>query len=285
MSWLYVPVSADSISESNSQIQQPDAFVMLRGKPTQPQSLSNAWKKKPWMKHLSGLTLEPSTANLGVEKWIASLEDTHASRGRRLVSNSENKTHATCGLTLDVSLKKSNQPDVSLKTSRNIYDWAFNKSMMTYEKWVSELRQACSLRQKSGHHKNGNGCLFWPTIRIGGSNRNSRAAITNRKNHPKGKSDLGLEQALEAAAGMLPMELESVAELPPKWRPLFSRPVLTITKVGEKRPMLNHSFAEWMMNLPIGWTGLERAETPLSLWWQRMRGEFLKIVSRFEQAV
>src|SRR4051812_33642834 len=115
MSWLYVPGLVELNLVSNSQIRQPDAFVMLRGKPTQPQSLLNAWKKKPWMKHLSGLTLEPSTVSRGVTRWIASLAAIPASHSVLLDTNLASKTQDTCGQISKVSLEKSSQESVSLK--------------------------------------------------------------------------------------------------------------------------------------------------------------------------
>lgn len=50
----------------------------LSGKLTPPPSWSRAWKKAPWMRHLSGPTCAPLTLQHGVEKWIASLPDSLA---------------------------------------------------------------------------------------------------------------------------------------------------------------------------------------------------------------
>jgi hypothetical protein len=72
----------------------------------------------------------------------------------------------------------------------------------------------------------------WPTVRLGGSNRNSRQAITNAKKHPSGKSDLGLEQATEVAGGVLPKELMSAEELPQQWRTLWQTPSSTLASAG-----------------------------------------------------
>jgi len=57
----------------------------------------------------------------------------------------------------------------------------------------------------------------WPTVRAGG-NRNSRNAITGANTDGKHKSDMGLEQAVEAEGGVLPRELVSTQELPPRFR-------------------------------------------------------------------
>ena len=50
----------------------------LNGKHTQPQSWQRAWKKAPWMRHLSGPTFSPSTLAPGLEQWIASLRASRA---------------------------------------------------------------------------------------------------------------------------------------------------------------------------------------------------------------
>jgi hypothetical protein len=50
----------------------------------------------------------------------------------------------------------------------------------------------------------------WPTPRVGGGNRTSRQSLTNEKGHPKGRSNVGLEQAVEMADGRLPSELEGL---------------------------------------------------------------------------
>ncbi len=71
----------------------------------------------------------------------------------------------------------------------------------------------------------------WPTARTGGANRNSRSALTNRKGHAKGKSDLGLEQAADVFGGVLPEELEGPGELPPQWQRLWPTPA---DGVGDK---------------------------------------------------
>lgn len=52
--------------------------LTLSGKHTPPASWLRAWKKAPWMRHLSGPTCSPSTAELGVAQWIASLRASRA---------------------------------------------------------------------------------------------------------------------------------------------------------------------------------------------------------------
>lgn len=80
------------------------------------------------------------------------------------------------------------------------------------------------LRQPWAPPSSESGSGSWPTARTGGANRNSRSALTNRKGHAKGKSDLGLEQAADVFGGVLPEELEGPGELPPQWQRLWPTP-------------------------------------------------------------
>ena len=90
MSWLYLPSTVSSSSpglacwvkdcELGSTIwaSRIAPFATLSGKLTQPASWLRAWKKAPWMRLLSGPTLQPSTLDSGAERWIASLPDSRA---------------------------------------------------------------------------------------------------------------------------------------------------------------------------------------------------------------
>jgi hypothetical protein len=77
--------------------------------------------------------------------------------------SSETKTRAISGRTLLALLTKSDRHFVSSKMLADIYDWGSNKSMMTFDVWVTALRQACLQRKKSVLHTNARGCSFWPT--------------------------------------------------------------------------------------------------------------------------
>lgn len=54
---------------------------------------------------------------------------------------------------------------------------------------------------------------------------------------------------------------------------LPDRPTPSGPKSSATRRRLNPRFVEWLMGWPIGWTSLEHAETGLSAWLLRMRGE------------
>jgi hypothetical protein len=49
--------------------------------------------------------------------------------------------------------------------SVDIYDWASNKSTMTFDQWVTALRQACSQRRKSAPLISESDCSSWRTVK------------------------------------------------------------------------------------------------------------------------
>ena len=172
--WIYLPSefypSAQELAESSldlsSQSQLLEQSVMSRSKPLRAKSWLAAQKKKDWMQRLFGRILKPSMADLGVEKWIASLADIPASRLVSLEKNLEQTTQDTFGLTLNDSSKKSNHQSASLKMSPTIYELDLKKFQMTYDNWVIKLRQACLQRQKLVLLTKEKDFLSWPTITV-----------------------------------------------------------------------------------------------------------------------
>lgn len=170
--WIYIPSefypSAQELAASsldlNSQSQLLEQFVMSRSKPLRAKSWLAAWKKKDWMQRLFGRILKPSMANLGVEKWIASLADIPASRLVSLEKNLEKTTQDISGQTSNDSSKKSSHQSASLKMSPTIYELDLTKSQMTYDNWVTKLRQACLRRRKLVLLTKEKDFLSWPTV-------------------------------------------------------------------------------------------------------------------------
>lgn len=87
MSWIYIPSKSAQASAclerdcelgSDTWASRIAPLLTLSGKHTLPASWRRAWKKAPWMAHLSGLIFSPSMADVGVESWIASLRDSRA---------------------------------------------------------------------------------------------------------------------------------------------------------------------------------------------------------------
>ena len=163
MSYLYVPASLDLTSESCLQNPHPESWVMLRGKPSQHQSLCRKYKREPWMTRLSGLMFAPSTLAPIVESWIASQAATHASHSVTPEREEEKMTPDTCGPTSEESSKKSDLNGASLRMSKDTSRSDLMWSDENYQKLVIQLRRDYSARLKSAQAINEKGSLSWPT--------------------------------------------------------------------------------------------------------------------------
>jgi len=139
--------------------------LMSRSKHLRAKSWQRAWKTKPWMKRLYGRIYEPSIASRGVELWIASLADTPVSHFQLQESKKGLTTPDTYGQASRTSSGISNHEFAFLRMSEDISNWGSNKSMMTYQQWVTKLRQACLQRRKLVHLTNANASSFWRTVK------------------------------------------------------------------------------------------------------------------------
>jgi len=155
-----------------------------------PASLLRIWKQDGWIRRLSGLTLEPLTASHGVEKLIASLPDTPASRSASRGVSEPTKTTATCGHTLPASPASANPAGAFSKMLPTIYRWDLNKSVMTWATWVTRLRQACLARKKWVRRTAVNDYSSWPTVRVSSANGPSSREIA--AGNPKQRLEVGV---------------------------------------------------------------------------------------------
>lgn len=87
MTWLFIPSACSAASACLTKDCEPGSptwasriapCATLSGKPTEPRFWLRAWKKAPWMRHLSGPMFAPSTLQRGVAEWIASLPASRA---------------------------------------------------------------------------------------------------------------------------------------------------------------------------------------------------------------
>ena len=97
------PEQAASTSASTSPVPDIALWVTSSGKPSQQPLSWRGWKTKPWIQHLSGTTLHPSTAALGAASWISSLLVTRVSRSRSLAAASATPIRAISGRTSGAS--------------------------------------------------------------------------------------------------------------------------------------------------------------------------------------
>lgn len=272
---------ADLTSALNSQCLEQEPFVMSRGKPMRPPSLQRAWRMKRWMRHLSGLTLNPSTQNAGADAWILSLRATHASHSPSPGKNRPKPTRATSGPTYGKSSGSSGPGSASSRTSPTIYAWALNKSTMTYDQWITALRRACLQRKKSVRHTAGNVYSSWPTPRAQEPGSTSSA-------HGKGLAET-------AKAWPTPMARDWKDSPGMRRRPQgqISLPNMAFRSGLRDRASLKHGdpsqmrlnplFTEWLMGWPTGWTDFAPAAMAWSRWWPLMRSELFYLQSIINQ--
>src|SRR5438876_10603354 len=102
----FAPVEVDWIAAFKWRRQALARFVMWNGKRLPLVTWCEKWRQSGWIQHLVGQMCEPSTANSGVDLWIASLRDTHANRSQQPENVVDTAILDTYGPKLPVLLAK-----------------------------------------------------------------------------------------------------------------------------------------------------------------------------------
>lgn len=180
--WLYIPspfVPALACSTSGS---KPDSAILeswreqsltSSGKPMPRASLLRSWKQGSYIRRLSGLTLQPSTAALGVESWITSLRGSPASPTASPASSRDSAMPAASERATDpsrtpcASSVSLDPPWSGLRTSLPGFEEdSSGQSERNYQEWVTQsLAHSLSLRRMLAHRTSANGFSSWPTAR------------------------------------------------------------------------------------------------------------------------
>jgi hypothetical protein len=183
------------------------------------------WKRDSWTQHLFGRILKPSLGKAFEIEWMSSLAVTHASHFPQQESEPGKTTQDTCGRGLQMELLQCDQNYVSLKTSKDISRWGCPTSSRTWQEWVIERRGAYSARLNAVRLTSESVSLLWPTIRA---------------SEYKGCGPLGSKSHQHRVNRFY---LDAVAQ----------------ERTGQTG-RLNPSYCEWMMGVPIGWTGCGYSE-------------------------
>jgi len=268
-SCLSAPVSEDLISPSNESFQRLALSVLWRSKPSRLQSWRTRWQRVHWMRHLSGLTCEPSTLERGVAAWISSLRASRANRFQPPASAGATPTRATSGRTSaglstgrDRVLSFSKTSQASLLLDAPEAERPMNSSDPSYSDWLTELRQYLLRRRKSAHRTNENGCssLAWPTATCGD------AASTRAKCYSTESGRHSGTTLTDAAEHLWPTHQNSLIKQADQFgrqapRMLQNGPLSS--PYGQTSPRrLNPAFVAWLMGYPPGWTSFAPTETP-----------------------
>lgn len=181
MAWLFVPgvevLSSDSILSCPS---TTAAYVLLNGKPTRRPAFWRGWKKRPWARRLSGMTLPHSILAHGLDSWISSLWATRASPIHARGKSMAEVTRAISGLTeggLFASLNRGLSGEKMLMTASPLI---LSTSRRTWKQTVTALRQESLARRKLARRILENVFSSWPnwptpnTIDQKGGTRNGR---------------------------------------------------------------------------------------------------------------
>jgi hypothetical protein len=163
MAWLYVPASEGSSSPSISSPTTIGLWDTSSAKHTQRPLSWRGWLTRPWVKLLSGTTLPPSTADRGVELWIASLRATPANRSAPQESAVVRTMSAISGR-ISNGLLSRYLPNSSF--SKMLLDMSPSGLTLfepSYEQWATALRQVSLARRKLARRTNDSGYSSWLT--------------------------------------------------------------------------------------------------------------------------
>lgn len=246
--WIVVPQCSPSVqglealtSELNWLFQALEQSVSLRGKQRASSYWRRAWRKGGWLPRLCGRISRPSTAQLGVEKWISSLPDTHVSPSLSQAKVSQRKTNDTSGPMSRESSKRFIQLSLFSRTCKGMSDEDLSRSSVTWKGWGSMRSGVFTQRPAPVLPTAETACSFWPTPSANsyGSNQGGGAG----------------------RIGPIRYSLQSLAK---QW-PGPPDPKGT----GAKSPStsgrrLNPIFVEWLMGFPLNWISFELSAMPSS---------------------
>lgn len=185
MAWLFVPGLADlsSVSGSHSPVIAPS--VTSRGKRLLPPAWSRAWQKVRWIRRLSGTTYSRSTADAGVDTFIASLPGSPVSRGARPAKAKAPRTSDGSGPPSRELLATFDPISCSLKTSRpSLFEADSPSSSLTLPLSVSMRNQRVCLPATLARATGVSGSSFWPTAVVTDGASSARGTTTTDVMHP-----------------------------------------------------------------------------------------------------
>lgn len=150
MAWLFVPGAADSNSDCIlSCVSNTAAYVLSKGKPTRRPASWTGWKKRPWVRRLSGMTLPHSSLTAGLDSWISSLWACRANPTHAPGENLAQLTRVISGLTRG-GIFASLIPHGSMgKTSSGSSPVDSSTSRPNWKQTATALLQESLVRRKS----------------------------------------------------------------------------------------------------------------------------------------
>lgn len=306
--WTYVPRSClkrATSGEFRSALDMPgstsafispsrpiELWLSSSGKATRRPLSWPGWKTKPWLKRLSGTTLDPLTAALGVDAFISSLPAIPANPSAMPGSAAAMPTRVTCGPKSRGLSTKPRQSGCGAKTSTGICNWDTPTSPLTFDEWATRQRRACSLRERLAQATDGVGCSSWPTLTASDAGYVPELALCGGQVRPMSPHDIGPTSGGQFALGEAArawttfwLALRAVGFSAKHATSPSSLPVRLSFKNGKSSfhatLMPNPQFYEMMMGWPIGWTAPGEPVTAYTAWLRRSRGLFSSLLTNF----
>jgi len=242
MAWLYLPGVEDSNSDSPLRSELiTEQSPTLKGKQRPLRSWLRTWNAGGWIKHLSGMTLEPSQAMSLAHSWITSTlsqQDSLASRGQSQETEREPMTSDGSGPSSLDWFARYDPEASSWRTSQVSFMEELNTFSETWPRSGSLRNGQVSERQTLVHHTEESESSSWATPTA--SDDEHKVTVNSLQPGLVGEADR-----------------------------FSGRPVHKALKVGGKLsksdqtslPRLNPKFVEWLMGWPEGWVGLTNSES------------------------
>lgn len=283
------PASADWISDWRSQNPAFAPFVMSSGTSSPRQSSWPGWRTRAYARLLSGMTLPPSTAALGVAQWISSWQATFANPSVPPGQGLARTIHATSGRMSDASSTKPGQGASSLRTSKATCRWGLEPYDPNSPRWAMASGRACSRLLKQALRIGADGSSYWPTPTAQMSANRAEWRVTAqgwRMSAPIDQTgnQIGLREAAQGWTLMWKAvkAMGATFDRPASWA--YSHPLHLLVRPGSKHLpgslVLNPAFTDWIMGWPTGWTDPDRPATGFARWLQRSRIELSRLLSQ-----
>lgn len=263
--WLHVPhstsVPVTEASSSPSDLTGIELFVTLSGTPTQRPLSWRGWKRRTWIKHLSGTISQPLTATRGVTAWISSLPVCPASRSQSQAAGKASTIRDTFGRTHEESSARFDLGSCSWRTFPTLFEPdGLPVSSPTLPASGSMLNGECWQRPPLVPLTAANGSGLWGTP-VARDDQKSMAAHLAMKRRMGRKT--GSSLTVQAKGWPTPRASEGFRGTDPQ-RPgrqggqsllqaINGRQAPTTPSGGLAGLALNPRFVEALMGLPNGW--------------------------------
>lgn len=180
----YVPDTEALNSVSNYLASECERCLLVRSKPMRLQTWLQRWNQGHWSRFLCGRTFEPSTHDLFLERWTASLEAIPVSHSPVPACEKVEKIHGTFGRIFSNTFVQLDLFGASSKMSQDTSILDLKRFSQALSVWATKLRQDCLQRQKSEHPINDSDCSSWltPDVSDRRSAKSTQQGLSNQVN-------------------------------------------------------------------------------------------------------